>query len=239
MARVWWKRLLADVGRRRRFWAHCAEGFIAPLTVEGGINGELFRAWVEQHLAPVLKKGDIVVMDNLSSHKVPGIRKAIEAAGAEFAACLRTTTQARRRTGSIADHPGFCRTPPRHRGRRPSRAGLPTLDAKREPGQCRSGRSHDFAGGRVGPRGGPHACEDHDLRRSFGTRWARRVPTAVLMRLMRHESIQTTNAYYVDLNADEVAEDLYRSFGGVGSVFGSVAPADGENGGEGEGRNPL
>lgn len=61
-----------------------AEGFIAPLTVEGGINGELFRAWVEQHLVPVLKAGDIVVMDNLSSHKVAGIREAIEAAGAEL-----------------------------------------------------------------------------------------------------------------------------------------------------------
>ena len=61
-----------------------AEGFVAPLTVEGGINGELFLAWVEQHLVPVLKIGDIVVMDNLSSHKVPGIRKAIEAAGAEL-----------------------------------------------------------------------------------------------------------------------------------------------------------
>ena len=42
-----------------------AEGFIAPLTVEGGIDGALFRAWVEQHLAPLLKAGDIVVMDNL------------------------------------------------------------------------------------------------------------------------------------------------------------------------------
>lgn len=61
-----------------------AEGFIAPLTVEGGINGELFRGWVEQHLVPVLKVGDIVVMDNLSSHKVAGIRQAIEAAGAEL-----------------------------------------------------------------------------------------------------------------------------------------------------------
>ena len=61
-----------------------AEGFIAPLTVEGTINGPLFRAWVEQHLAPVLKPGDIVVMDNLSSHKVSGIREAIEAVGAEL-----------------------------------------------------------------------------------------------------------------------------------------------------------
>jgi transposase len=60
------------------------EGFVAPLTVDGGINGALFRAWIEQHLAPILKPGDIVVMDNLSSHKVAGIRKAIEAAGAEL-----------------------------------------------------------------------------------------------------------------------------------------------------------
>ena len=42
------------------------------------------RAWVEQHLAPVLAPGDIVVMDNLSSHRVPGVREAIEAAGAEL-----------------------------------------------------------------------------------------------------------------------------------------------------------
>ena len=61
-----------------------AEGFIAPLTIEGAINGPLFRAWVEQHLAPALKPGDIVVMDNLSSHKVAGVRTAIEATGAEL-----------------------------------------------------------------------------------------------------------------------------------------------------------
>ena len=61
-----------------------ATGFIAPLTVEGAINGALFRAWVEQHLAPNLRRGDIVVMDNLSSHKVSGVREAIEAVGAEL-----------------------------------------------------------------------------------------------------------------------------------------------------------
>ena len=61
--------------------------------------------------------------------------------------------------------------------------------------------------------------------RPFGTRWARLAPTAVLMQLMRHESIQTTNAYYVDLNADEIAEDLYRDFGRAGTVSGTVAPA--------------
>lgn len=50
----------------------------------------------------------------------------------------------------------------------------------------------------------------HDLRRSFGNRWARKVMPAVLQRLMRHESIDTTMGYYVDLDADELAEDLYR-----------------------------
>ena len=61
-----------------------AEGFIAPLTVDGAINGALFRAWVEQHLAPTLRPGDLVVMDNLSSHKVKGVREAIESVGAEL-----------------------------------------------------------------------------------------------------------------------------------------------------------
>jgi transposase len=61
-----------------------AEGFVAPLTVDGAINGPIFRAWVEQHLAPTLRPGDIVVMDNLSSHKVAGVRQVIEAAGAEL-----------------------------------------------------------------------------------------------------------------------------------------------------------
>jgi transposase len=59
-------------------------GFVAPLTVDGPINGPLFRAWVEQHLAPTLQPGDVVVLDNLSSHKVSGVREAVEAVGAEL-----------------------------------------------------------------------------------------------------------------------------------------------------------
>lgn len=57
-------------------------GFIAPLCVEGAINGQVFKAWVEQHLVRELRPGDIVVMDNLSSHKVGGVVEAIEAVGA-------------------------------------------------------------------------------------------------------------------------------------------------------------
>jgi len=58
-------------------------GFVAPLCVEGAINGALFQAWVEQHLAKTLRPGDTVVMDNLSSHKGSGVPAAIEAVGAE------------------------------------------------------------------------------------------------------------------------------------------------------------
>ena len=48
------------------------------------MSGNAFLAYVEQVLAPTLKPGDIVVLDNLSAHKVPGIREAIEAAGAKL-----------------------------------------------------------------------------------------------------------------------------------------------------------
>ena len=58
-------------------------GFVAPLCVEGAINGALFQAWVEQHLSKVLRPGDIVVMDNLSSHKGSAVAAAIKAVGAE------------------------------------------------------------------------------------------------------------------------------------------------------------
>ena len=60
-----------------------ATGFTAPLTIDGPINGRIFLAWVQQHLVPMLTQGDIVVMDNLSSHKVQGVREAIESVGAE------------------------------------------------------------------------------------------------------------------------------------------------------------
>jgi transposase len=56
----------------------------APCVFDGPIDGASFRAYVEQCLVPMLRPGDIVVMDNLASHKVAGIREAIEAAGAEL-----------------------------------------------------------------------------------------------------------------------------------------------------------
>ena len=56
----------------------------APCVIDGPMNGNAFLAYVEQVLGPTLKPGDIVVLDNLSAHKVPGIREAIEAAGAKL-----------------------------------------------------------------------------------------------------------------------------------------------------------
>ena len=56
----------------------------APWTIDGPINGESFRAYVEQVLAPTLAPGDIVVMDNLGSHKSNAVRQAIRRVGAKL-----------------------------------------------------------------------------------------------------------------------------------------------------------
>ena len=61
-----------------------SSGLTAPLVVDGAINGDIFRAYVEQQLAPTLSPGDIVILDNLASHKVTGVRDAIEACGASL-----------------------------------------------------------------------------------------------------------------------------------------------------------
>jgi transposase len=59
-------------------------GMIATMTIEEATDADIFLAYVEQVLSPVLKSGDVVVMDNLSSHKVDGVRESIEKAGAEL-----------------------------------------------------------------------------------------------------------------------------------------------------------
>lgn len=61
-----------------------SSGLTAPLVVDGPINGEVFLAYTRQHLAPTLLPGDIVIMDNLSSHKRAGVREAIQTMGAEL-----------------------------------------------------------------------------------------------------------------------------------------------------------
>jgi transposase len=59
-------------------------GLTAPMVLDGPMNAECFLAYVEQILVPTLAPGDIVVMDNLSSHKGAEIRNTIEAAGAQL-----------------------------------------------------------------------------------------------------------------------------------------------------------
>lgn len=59
-------------------------GMVAPMVLDAPINGIAFQAYVDQVLVPELHSGDIVVMDNLGSHKGAGIRAAIEAAGASL-----------------------------------------------------------------------------------------------------------------------------------------------------------
>jgi transposase len=58
------------------------DGIIAPMVLDGPIDRDAFQAYVEKVLVPELLAGDVVIMDNLGSHKGPAVRRAIEAAGA-------------------------------------------------------------------------------------------------------------------------------------------------------------
>ena len=70
-----WKVMTFVAGLRQR-------GMVAPFVLEGAINGPMFLAYVKQCVVPILKRGDIVIIDNLPVHRVAGLREAIEAARA-------------------------------------------------------------------------------------------------------------------------------------------------------------
>ena len=72
-----WKTMTFIAGLR-------CDGLCAPFVFDGPINGQSFLAWVEQCLVPTLKLGDIVVLDNLGSHKGQAVRRAIRAVGARL-----------------------------------------------------------------------------------------------------------------------------------------------------------
>jgi transposase len=59
-------------------------GVIATMTIEAATDREIFLAYLDEVLCPKLRPGDVVVMDNLSSHKVKGVRERIEAVGAQL-----------------------------------------------------------------------------------------------------------------------------------------------------------
>ncbi len=60
----------------------CTEGIIAPMVLDGAMDGEMFEAYIKTLLVPCLTPGDIVILDNLPAHKVAGARQAIEAVDA-------------------------------------------------------------------------------------------------------------------------------------------------------------
>jgi transposase len=83
------KKLLAKVpqGRWRTLTFLAAlrcDRIDAPCVIDGPIDGEIFLAYVEQSLVPTLRAGDIVIIDNLGSHKSLAVRRAIRAAGAKL-----------------------------------------------------------------------------------------------------------------------------------------------------------
>jgi transposase len=72
-----WKTTTFIAGLRRT-------GMVAPFVIDGPVNREVFEAYVAQVLVPELQPGDIVIMDNLGSHKGPAVRAMIETAGASL-----------------------------------------------------------------------------------------------------------------------------------------------------------
>jgi len=60
------------------------KGPCSPWLFEGPMDGEMFLAWLRQGLAPRLRTGEVVVLDNLATHKIRGVREVIEAAGARL-----------------------------------------------------------------------------------------------------------------------------------------------------------
>jgi transposase len=83
------ERLLADVPMGRWETVTFIAGLrqtriVAPMLIKGAMNGESFLAYVKQGLAPTLKRGDIVVADNVPFHKVAGVEEAIRAVGASL-----------------------------------------------------------------------------------------------------------------------------------------------------------
>ncbi len=72
-----WKTLTFVAGLRH-------DGIVAPFVIDGPMNGAIFVQYLKQCLVPKLERRSTVIMDNLTAHKVPGVREAIESAGAKL-----------------------------------------------------------------------------------------------------------------------------------------------------------
>jgi hypothetical protein len=104
----------------------------APCVFDGPMDGPSFRAYVEQFVVPILRQGDIVVMDNLPSHKVAGIRETIEAAGAELRYLPSTAPTSIRSNSSSPSSKPCCERPPPEPSKLSSRQS-PTPSPKSAP----------------------------------------------------------------------------------------------------------
>jgi DDE superfamily endonuclease len=93
------------------------DGLVAPLVLDGPINVQSFEAYVEQFLAPTLSPCDIVVMDNLSSHKGPKVRALIEAAGATLRYLPPIVPTSIRSKSSSPNSKPCCEKPPKEPSR--------------------------------------------------------------------------------------------------------------------------
>ena len=92
-----------------------ADGIRAPWAQDEPMNGAVFLAYVEQILVPALRPGMVVIMDNLSSHKVAGRRSRRRGAG--WSTCRRTAPTSTRSRGCSASSSASCGEPPRGRSR--------------------------------------------------------------------------------------------------------------------------
>ena len=77
------------------------QGVLASMTIESPTDGEVFLAFLQQVLAPKLEPGHIVILDNLSAHKIPAVRPVIESRGAQCFICrpIRPTSTPSNRPG--------------------------------------------------------------------------------------------------------------------------------------------
>src|SRR5262249_44678411 len=85
---------------------------VAPFVIDGPMNGTIFLAYVEQCLAPTLRRRDVVIMDNLPAHKVAGVTDAIEAVGARHSICHPIHLISTRSSRCSANSKPSCESPP-------------------------------------------------------------------------------------------------------------------------------
>ena len=118
----------------------------APCLFDGPINGERFHAYVEQFLVPTLKPGDVVILDNLGSHKGKAVRKAIRMSEAALSSCRNTPL-----TSTLSSRFSLSSKPCCERRRREATRQSPTPVAKSSPS--------------IRPPNAPHTSRTQDTRR--------------------------------------------------------------------------